>query len=181
MDLAIVKGRIARRMTAALVTAVIVFSAVGIWRYYAGRAVPQAGIRMMPPFALRDYAGQEVTETAVAGAPALIAIWTSWCAHCEDLLDAMEGVAEKFGDRLKIVAINRAESRETAMRASGAQSQATSTLFLLDPDDSYYRVIGGFAMPEILLIDRAGAIRFHKRGPVGREELHRMIGDVVAE
>lgn len=47
--------------------------------------------------------------------------------------------------------------------------------FLLDPKDSIYPQLDGFAMPETILAGPDGVIRDHIRGPVSKQELRRRI------
>lgn len=67
-----------------------------------------------------------------------------------------------------------------SLTGSTSRNIGSGTAFLLDPEDAYYRAIGGFAMPEILFVDRDGTIRSHKRGPMEREEFRRRVEDLVA-
>lgn len=135
--------------------------------------------RPLPQFALTTYEGEEVTQKEFFGKPALIFVWASWCSFCVEGLADLTEIKREFGDAVAVVAINRAESPETARRFSASAGMATGIIFLLDPDDVYYRAIGGFAMPEMIFAPRAGMIRFHKRGPMEREELRRRIWDLM--
>jgi len=49
-----------------------------------------------------------------------------------------------------------------------------------DPNDSFYKSIGGFAMPETLFIDGEGNIRLHKRGPMTYEEMKVAVEKIIA-
>lgn len=179
-------GQRVRRIIAALIAVTVAFLAVVLWRHFVPGHEAKTSVEKIPAFALHDNAGQVTTEGVLAGRPALIAVWASWCAACPDTLADVAKIQQEFSDRLAVVAINRGEARETAVRVGTEAGivflpDATSTIFLLDPDDTYYHAIGGFAMPELLLIDRMGLVQLHKRGPVIREELHRLVEDLVTE
>jgi len=136
--------------------------------------------RSVPAFALKDYEGNEVRESDLRGKPAVIMVWASWCPFCAEQIAHLDAVKREFGDAIMIVAINRAESLAHAMQGNALPEKAAGTIFLLDPDDAYYRAIGGFAMPEMLFIDRDGRVVLHKRSPQSREALRRRIEDLLA-
>lgn len=166
------------RAAAVLVAAAGAFY-IAVWWRHDG-AVPE-GVEPgpAPQFSLKDYAGKEITQADFPGKSMLVYVWASWCPLCEEGLQGLAAIKKEFGDAVTVIAINRAEPRDVASRMSAAHGQATGMILLLDPDDGYYRAIGGFAMPETIFIDRDGMIRFHKRGPVGREDLRRRIEDMA--
>jgi len=51
-------------------------------------------------------------------------------------------------------------------------------IFLLDPKDTFYKSIGGFAMPETLFVNSDGTINFHKRGPMRAEEIRQRVSEL---
>lgn len=110
-----------------------------------------------------------------AGKPLVINSWAAWCPFCREELPAFAAVQEEFGDRVVIIAVDRAEPLETAKRYSDELGVTGKLIFLLDPDDSFYRSIGGFSMPETILVDREGNIREHVRGPIDAAELKRRL------
>lgn len=136
-------------------------------------------VRAAPEFALKDADGRDVRLADFRGRPLIIYVWASWCPRCPEGLQALVSLREEFGGAVAIAAINRAESPETARRFNAAGVHATGTALLRDPDDAYYRAIGGFAMPETLFVDSDGTIVFHKRGPMGMEEFRRRVEDLL--
>lgn len=130
-------------------------------------------------FTFGDAEGGEVRLADIGGAPIIVYVWASWCPRCREGLEDLAALRREFGEAVRIVALNRAESMETTARFRGISGTATGTIFLSDPDDAYYRAIGGFAMPETLFVDRGGMIRFHKRGPMEREEFRRRIEELL--
>lgn len=132
-----------------------------------------------PDFSLRDYTGNTVALSDFAGRPLVINSWAAWCPFCvNELVDFVEAQKE-FGDQVVIIAIDRAESLKTAKKFSDKIGVSDELVFLLDPDDSFYRSIGGFAMPETIFVDTQGNIIHHKRGPMKIEEIRQKIQNIL--
>lgn len=135
----------------------------------------------MPNFALKSYDGKTVTSDDFKGAPLVINAWAAWCPFCVKELPDLAAAQEEFGDAVRIIAIDRAESRATAKAYTDGLGVTDALIFLLDPSDSFYRSIGGFSMPETIFIDAEGYIQFHKRGPMELPEIRQRIQSLISE
>lgn len=126
----------------------------------------------VPLFALTDYDGNEITPKDFKGKALVLNIWATWCPFCVDELPDFALLQEAFPDDIAVIAINRAEPQATAKDYTDRELNITEKLvFLVDPQDSFYRSIGGFSMPETLFVDAKGNIRIHKRGPMKFDEM----------
>lgn len=120
----------------------------------------------VPSFSLKNYAGETVSFEQYAGKPLVINSWAAWCPYCIDELPDFASVQKEYGDSITIIAINRAESLNTAQKYTNDLGVTDDLIYLLDPSDSFYSSIGGFSMPETILVDSEGIIRDHVRGPI---------------
>ena len=163
--------------------AAIIVIGLGSWVVLRGRYTalpPSPGEpRRAQEFILKDYEGREVKLSDFRGKVALVNAWASWCPFCKEELKDFAAVKQELGDDVVIIAVDRAETLETAKRYSDALGVGDGVVFLLDPDDSFYQAIGGFSMPETIFVDRDGLIRRHRRGPMQREEIRRRIEDML--
>ena len=132
-----------------------------------------------PDFALKDYDGNAVVFSQFRGRPVVVNSWAAWCPFCREELKDFSAVQREFGDRVVIIAIDRAESLETAKRYSDELGVTEDLIFLLDPSDSFYQSIGGFSMPETIFVDREGKIVFHKRGPMKVDEIWERVAEIL--
>lgn len=130
-----------------------------------------AEFNQAPNFSLKDYHGRTVNLSDFRGKPLVINSWAAWCPFCRKELVDFAAVQKEFGQSVVIIAIDRAESLETAKKYSDELGVTDNLVFLLDPADSFYQSIGGFSMPETIFIDKNGNIMIHKRGPMDINEI----------
>jgi len=133
-----------------------------------------------PDFALQDYSGKTVRLSDFAGKPLVINSWAAWCPFCRKELVDFAAAQKEFGDKVIIIAVDRAESRETAKKYTDELGVTNNLIFLLNPSDSFYQSIGGFSMPETIFIDRNGNIAERKRGPMEISEIRQKIQKLLS-
>ncbi len=123
----------------------------------------------------KDYQGETVNLADFAGKALVINSWAAWCPFCKKELPDFVTIQKEFKDTLVIIAIDRAESLETAKKYSDDLGVTNDLVFLLDPKDSFYQAIGGFSMPETIFVDKNGTIVDHKRGPMEVSEIRERV------
>jgi thiol-disulfide isomerase/thioredoxin len=96
--------------------------------------------------------------------------WASWCPFCVEELPDLARLADDFSE-ISVIAINRAESSKNAKEFLSTLPLSKKMHTLFDPEDSFYRYIDGFGMPETIFIDSSGAKLFHKRGVMSFQEM----------
>lgn len=136
--------------------------------------------QLMPDTELKDYNGNKVKLSDFSGKPLVVNVWAVWCPFCVKELSDFALVQEEFMDEAVLVAVNRGESLKKAKELSDKLGITNELKFLLDADDSFYRSIGGFAMPETLFVDVDGRVRFHKRGPMDEEEIRQRVQHLIS-
>ncbi len=133
----------------------------------------------VPNISLTDYEGKTVHLTDFSGKPLVINSWAVWCPFCVKELPDFVTIQKEFGDRVVIIAIDRAESREVAKEFTDKLGISNDLVLLLDPGDSFYQSIGGFSMPETLFVEADGTTHFHKRGPMTVDEIRQRTQELV--
>lgn len=134
-----------------------------------------------PGFSLQDYSGKTISFVDFAGKPMVINSWAAWCPFCRKELVDFATAKKEFGDDVVIVAIDRAESLETAKKYTDELGVTNNMVFLLDPSDSFYQSIGGFSMPETIFVNKNGNIAEHKRGPMDIKEIKQKIQKLILQ
>lgn len=133
----------------------------------------------LPNLTLTTAAGETVQLHDYFGTPLVINAWATWCPFCVKELPDFVTAQEQFGDQVRIIAIDRAESAEAAVGYTDDLGISDQLTFLLDESDSFYRAIGGFSMPETIFVTANGEIQFHKRGPMPLDEINQRIADLL--
>lgn len=131
--------------------------------------------RPLPDLILEDYQGVPVSFANLKGKPLVVNAWAAWCPFCLKELTDFALAQQEFADRVTIIAVDRAESRDVAKNYTDKLGVTQALTFLLDPQDSFYKTIGGFSMPETIFVDKDGFIREHKRGPMELNEIRERI------
>lgn len=168
-----------------LVAAVAVILVAGVWFGVQKNAgvqnseVSESTGEHVPNISLRNYEGNDVRLADFSGEPLVINSWAVWCPFCVKELADFTTVQKEFGDRVTIVAMDRAEPRETAKEFTDGLGISNDLVFLLDPNDSFYRAIGGFSMPETIFVKADGTVHFHKRGPMTVEEIRQWTQELL--
>ena len=128
---------------------------------------------------LEDYEGKTVSLANFRGQPLVINSWAAWCPFCRKELADLALLQKEFGDSINVIAVDRAESKDTAQKYTDELGVTGGMVFLLDPSDSLYRSIGGFSMPETIFMDKDGRIVIHKRGPMDINEMREKIQQLI--
>ncbi|MDA2922450.1 TlpA family protein disulfide reductase [Patescibacteria group bacterium AH-259-L07] len=159
-------------------TAIIIGAIVG----FAGKegTTDQLPSPKAPDFSLEDYNGNIVTLADFSGKLLVINSWAVWCPFCVKELQDFAKLQQEFGNTITIIAIDRAEPLNLQKQYTDDLGVTNILVFLLDPQDSFYRSIGGFSMPETIFVDSDSTIVFHKRGPMSLEEMRQKVKDVFA-
>ena len=133
----------------------------------------------MPPFSLTRYDGTTIRSSELSEPVLVINVWATWCPFCTDELPAFAKLQEQYPDDVRVIAINRGESVTTAKTFTDARDITQDLTYLMDPDDQYYRRIGGISMPETLFVGPDRTIRIHKRGPMEFTEMKKKIEQIL--
>lgn len=168
----------------AIITVVLLALLVGGWLATKKSAQKpaesdQSMAQTLPAVTLESASGQPVELSSLKGKPLVVNSWATWCPFCTKELTDFAAVQQEFGDRVSIIAIDRAESKQDTRAFTDKIGLTDNLTFLLDAKDSFYQAIGGFSMPETLFVDKNGTIVTHKRGPLTREEMRQAIQQLV--
>ena len=128
---------------------------------------------------LQDYDGHDIHLYDFRRKMLVAYTWATWCTYCGKELENLGTLKQKYGDGVQIIAVNRAEPRATAKSFTDGLSGVQNIMFLLDPTDSFFKSIDGYAMPETVFISGKGDITFHQRGPLKIEEVSQRMEELL--
>ncbi len=128
---------------------------------------------------LKDYSGKDVSLSDFKGKIIIVTAWASWCPYCKAEIENLSKLDDMYPGKLHIVAVNRAEPLSDAKTFSDTLQVSHDVRFLLDPNDSFFKEMGGFAMPETAFIDQYGHVLFRARGPMSKDEMTQKVKELV--
>lgn len=85
----------------------------------------------------------EVLESDI---PVLVDFWAPWCGPCQMVAPMLEAVAEKMGDKLKIVKMNTDENMNTAQNY---EIMAIPSLLVFKKGVVVERIVGVKPQPQL--------------------------------
>lgn len=144
----------------------------------AREANSAAGKALATPEAIEaqytDVDGNPIDLSAFAGKVRVVNTWASWCPYCVQELPDLQQLAAEYAEQdVVVIAMNRKESQGLVRAYIDSHELTGDVLFVLDPDDTFYRSVGGFAMPETVFYDEKGNVSFHKHGFMKLEEMRK--------
>jgi len=140
---------------------------------------PEATFREEYGLTLHDYGGNAVRMSAFRGSIMVAYAWASWCPYCAEEIENLGRLKGVYGDSIQVVAVNRGEPLSAAKGYTDQLSQTQGVVLLLDPEDSFFKSIGGYAMPETVFIDDRGNVVFHQRGPMKFDEVTQKVKELI--
>jgi thioredoxin 1 len=85
----------------------------------------------------------EVLESDI---PVLVDFWAPWCGPCQMVAPMLEAVAEKMGDKLKVVKMNTDENMNTAQNY---EIMAIPSLLVFKKGEVVERIVGVKPQPQL--------------------------------
>lgn len=85
----------------------------------------------------------EVLESEI---PVLVDFWAPWCGPCQMVSPMLEAVAEKMGDKLKVVKMNTDENMQTAQKY---EIMAIPSLLVFKKGEVVERIVGVKPQPQL--------------------------------
>jgi thiol-disulfide isomerase/thioredoxin len=108
----------------------------------------------LPDLTLPCFTGGRPVRLADLRRPAVINLWASWCGPCRGELPAMQRLADRAGDRLRVVGVDTGDGRDAAASFGTDTGVALPTLY--DSDKALMNALGRTALPVTVFLDAAG-------------------------
>ena len=138
-----------------------------------------------PETKLLDELGNTIDLSSKFGKPTIINICASWCPPCREEMPYFLEAYRKYGDKVNFVMINATGSRpdETAEKAQAYLKEAGLTDLPIYYDDQRQNQIAfnAVSLPTTYILNAKGEILKRGQGSVPREELFKVLEQMVAE
>lgn len=140
----------------------------------------------LPKTTLAAFAdGRPVDTSAFRGRPLVVNFWATWCSPCVEEMPAFQQVFEDVGDDVAFLGIDVQDAPRNA--EPFVTDLAIAYPLAVDPQATYWRQVGGFAMPTTLFVRPSGTVVYRHTGPLDVEELRGLlaselgVADVASE
>lgn len=167
-----------QKIIAGSISALVLAAGISYYFYFVHVPKGAESFRSHYDLILKDYDGNPVELAQFKRKLLVVHAWASWCPYCGDELKNLSQLKTTYGDDVTILAVNRAESVVEAKPYTDALG-TTGIQFLLDPEDAFYKGLGGYAMPETIFIDQKGMVIYHQRGPMNIDEVTAKINTLL--
>lgn len=114
-----------------------------------------------PDFGTRTLTGEPVSRASLAGKPALLVFWNTWCSTCKKELPQVNKVAQQYAAKgVAILAINTGLNDSEAK--AGAFWKKNRFVFPSAFDRSFdiSESFGVQGVPTVVLVDAGGTVRY---------------------
>jgi thiol-disulfide isomerase/thioredoxin len=112
------------------------------------------GPAALPPLALTTVAGSTLNAASMSGKVVVVEMWATWCPPCRSTMAWLNGLKQKHGDQLEVIAI-AVDSPEADVRKLAADLKAMYHVVQGTP-----AIISPFgdvaAVPKLFVFDRSG-------------------------
>lgn len=136
-----------------------------------------------PDAQVEDLEGNAVSLLeVVGGGPALIEFWASWCEQCELLQPEIDAVQERFGDRVKVVAVAVAVSQSVRRVRRHVDRHSPGYTFVYDAKGEAVRAYEALTTSIVVLVDGEGRVVSTGVGPKQGllDAVEAMLGDGIS-
>jgi len=132
----------------------------------------------MPSFDLQTLDGGRISSSDLAGRPAVVNFWASWCKPaCVDEHPVLLDAQAQVGDQVQLVGVLYDDEPADALEflvtyGDGGWPQAN------DADGAVALAYGVLGPPETFFVDADGIVRAKHYGPLTEETLRAYLGQI---
>lgn len=124
----------------------------------------------LPSFAATTLTGEAFSSASLAGRPAIVNVWASWCVECIDEHALLLALQQAHAGELAVVGLIWNDSEDGA-RGFLARYGDGGWPDLVDPSGRIALDLGVTGPPETFFVDAAGIVRYRHVGPLNEQVL----------
>jgi cytochrome c biogenesis protein CcmG/thiol:disulfide interchange protein DsbE len=126
--------------------------------------------RPLPSFAATTLVGEPFSSASLAGRPAIINVWASWCDDCIVEHPLLLATSRAYAGQLSLVGLVYNDSADGA-RGFLARYGDGGWPDVVDPSGQIAIDLGVTAPPETFFVDATGIVRYRHVGPLTEQVL----------
>ncbi|RDU35158.1 TlpA family protein disulfide reductase [Neobacillus piezotolerans] len=156
----------------------ILLLAIGMFGYFSYTMANKADIPRQgdpaPKFELENLDGDMASLSDYEGKVVVLNYFATWCVPCVDEAPELEAFSREYGDKYKLLIIDRGETRDRVKKFIKKHDTGSST-YLFDYNSKVSKMYGVLKQPETFVIDKKGVIREYIQGPITKMELYNLV------
>jgi thiol-disulfide isomerase/thioredoxin len=129
--------------------------------------------------AYRTLDGESIDLSEYKGKLLIVNVWASWSPYTAADHTVLQTLKEYYGEDITIRALNRKESKETAVAYLDTIGMKPGIEYILDTTDHFYTSFDGYAMPETIVFDTIGNVLFHEYGTLSYDAMIAQIDQIL--
>jgi thiol-disulfide isomerase/thioredoxin len=165
--------------TVLLVVALVVVLALYLYLAFRDNSTVDDSVARAPGFSLPDATGLDVVLSDIQADLRLVHFWASWSPYSAEDLTSLSRLQTEFGDKVAVIALNRDTNPQEGKDYLAGLGVGDRVIFAYDREDTYFKEVGGYNMPETLFVAPDDTILLHVRGPMpyetAREHIVRLL------
>lgn len=156
-----------------------IVAAISLARMLGVQGAPESPLvgREAPALVLPRVEGEDVALADLRGEVVLLDFWASWCGPCRMSIPALNEVHGRYGDRIRMLGVNVDHGLDVAGVVRAHRSFGATFPSLRDVRGEAQMAFDVQSIPTLVLIDRAGVIRYVGRGVPDPDD----VGDAIDE
>lgn len=135
----------------------------------AGAPSVEDGSGRAPAFDLASLDGRQVSLESLAGRPAVIDFWATWCAPCIRQIPVLNALQDAYGDAVSVIGIAVDTGGEEIVAPFAEKHEIAYTVLL--GEEGLAQDFGAIGFPTLFVLDGEGRIVEAHVGIVTMEEL----------
>ncbi|MFD2925666.1 TlpA family protein disulfide reductase [Halobacillus naozhouensis] len=130
-----------------------------------------------PNFTLKTLDGETLSLSDLRGEKVMLNFWATWCPPCREEMPRMERFHQKYGDEIKIVAVNATGSESSIKKVKNYIQEGGYTFpVVLDKELKVNNDYQAIALPTTYFIGTDGVIQQPRKvGPMSYEYMVKMM------
>jgi thiol-disulfide isomerase/thioredoxin len=131
-------------------------------------SVPRVAIGSpAPAYSAVRLGGDSISLDSLRGRVVLLNIWATWCHPCREEIPVLEALHERHVARgLEVIGVSVDAGGEQAAVRAFANDMGMRYPIWHDPEERVSTTFLAVGVPATYLIDRGGALRWRKIGPI---------------
>jgi thiol-disulfide isomerase/thioredoxin len=118
---------------------------------------------LAPAFALQSSSGKPLNLSDLKGQIVLVNFWASWCGPCRKEMPVLEQLNKQYRAKgVTLVGVN--VEPDTAAAVDWLKATPVSFPILFDTDSKVSKLYQVEGMPNTVILDRTGKVRYIHRG-----------------